>query len=746
MSAATGELSTDPASSKRQQAAPRRAFARAGGRVSPVWAVAATCALIVGGLIAWQALVPRPFYTGSNSVGVRSVVANLQTRQTLCVRGLYLPAETGRVQLAVFAHRATFAAQVTVSSAGRRYFSRMVGAPGPTSLAFASAAIPKTPSAPAATPASVCIAPLDGPIALGGMIGLQSNQTPALLDGVPDANRVSVWFLPPAGVERSLLQSAGAIFDRASLFRPGFVGPWTYPVLLFFVLPLAWLISLCTLAGCLSERRSLLGFCRAHALALVVLVTFLNAASWALITPAFDAPDEPSHFAYAQYLAETGHAPDRTQTARQPYSTDQTLALNAIDVYSQVSLPEATPPWLSVQQRAWERERRAGAHSDGDGGGYTVAASSHQPAYYGLMYPAYAVSAGDSPFAQLTAMRLLSALLGALVAACAYGIVRELLPGQRLAAATAGLLVGFQPMFGFISGAVNNDNGVNAAAALALYLLIRALRRRLTVPLALGLGLVAALVPAMKETGYEVYPALAIGALGLAWRNHRLRDLAGFVALAGSFVATRVIWLALQPSFYPTVGGHSEAGNGIDAAGAVTLAEHMPGRFLVYLWELVLPRLPFMGELFPSGWPFKQVYIVRGWGAFGWYTWVFPDWVYQAIVFAIGVGLLLAIAALVRELAAVRTRVFELLVIALYPVCVIVAVEAAYFAPSGGRTVFAEQGRYVFPAMAALGAIAAGATFGLGRRRQAPLAIAAVIAMLGLGYASQLLTLGSAFT
>ena len=70
-------------------------------------------------------------------------------------------------------------------------------------------------------------------------------------------------------------------------------------------------------------------------------------------------------------------------------------------------------------------------------------------------------------------MRLVSALLGALVAACAFGIVRELLPRQPFAAVAAGLLVAFHPMFSFMAGAINNDNGINAAAALSLYLLIR---------------------------------------------------------------------------------------------------------------------------------------------------------------------------------------------------------------------------------------------------------------------------------
>jgi hypothetical protein len=92
-------------------------------------------------------------------------------------------------------------------------------------------------------------------------------------------------------------------------------------------------------------------------------------------------------------------------------------------------------------------------------------------------------------------------------------------------------------------------------------------------------------------------------------------------------------------------------------------------------------------------------------------------------------------------------RGFETAVIALFPVCVLVAVEAAFFTPDGGgRTVVAEQGRYIFPAIAALAAIAVAGTYGLGRRWHVPLATVLVLAMIGLSYASQLLTLDRFFT
>ena len=40
-------------------------------------------------------------------------------------------------------------------------------------------------------------------------------------------------------------------------------------------------------------------------------IAVVNFACWALITPAFQAPDEVDHFAYTQSLVERGEAPSR---------------------------------------------------------------------------------------------------------------------------------------------------------------------------------------------------------------------------------------------------------------------------------------------------------------------------------------------------------------------------------------------------------------------------------------------------
>jgi hypothetical protein len=53
------------------------------GGARAVWWPAAILGTVMAGLILWQLAVPRGFYTGTDSVGVRSVVANLEAGQTL---------------------------------------------------------------------------------------------------------------------------------------------------------------------------------------------------------------------------------------------------------------------------------------------------------------------------------------------------------------------------------------------------------------------------------------------------------------------------------------------------------------------------------------------------------------------------------------------------------------------------------------------------------------------------------------
>ena len=52
---------------------------------------------------------------------------------------------------------------------------------------------------------------------------------------------------------------------------------------------------------------------------LCALIACLNAACWSIITPPFQVPDEPAHFAYVQQLAQN----ERLPTAGESYSAEE---------------------------------------------------------------------------------------------------------------------------------------------------------------------------------------------------------------------------------------------------------------------------------------------------------------------------------------------------------------------------------------------------------------------------------------
>jgi 4-amino-4-deoxy-L-arabinose transferase-like glycosyltransferase len=692
-----------------------------------VWRVAAVvgCLMAVGAAL-WL-LLPRDFYTGTNSVRGRGPAATVKQGQELCVRGLLMPPGTGRLQLELQTQGTRPALRGRVRAGSAQAVTRLPRAPG--GLAKVALAVPRTQSSAEATPTTACVTPSAGePVVFLGMLGKAAELAPTVNGKKLDV-RVAVWFLPPAGERRAPLTMLPEVFERAALFRPGIVGPWTYWLLIFLALPALLLWALRLLATSSRERKGSLGTG-----ATIFLLAFSSASTWALVTPSFNAPDESEHFAYAQYVAETGRAIDSSQGRRGTYSTEEAVALDGVRLFSSTEAPDGKPPWLRADERRWERRVARNRPPDDDGGGYSTAGSVHTPAYYALLAPAYLVTDAQSPFTQLFGMRLISALLGAFVAMFAYLVVRELAPRHRMAAVAAGLLVAFQPMFSFMSGAVNNDMGVNAGAAALVYLLVRGLRRGLTPALGAGLGAVLAITPLLKGTGLALLPAAALALLLMLLRRHGRRDLLALGTVVASFLALTVAWDLVSPLFERT----TLATPGGTAPGGAA-ASNLSG-LLSYLWQIYLPKMPFMNDLFVQSWPAFEIWVVRGWDAFGWYAVSFPLWVNVGIVSCMLAAGALAGAALVRHPRTTWRLGPELVVLLTVIASVVGAVHVAYYS-STPRPVIPEFGRYAFPAITALATAAVGAAFAFPRRLLAPALTVLVVLVLGLSWASRLLTL-----
>ncbi|MDQ6810708.1 MAG: DUF2142 domain-containing protein [Actinomycetota bacterium] len=702
-----------------------------------VWRVAVIVAVPLLLLTGFYCLRPSPYLTGTNNVETYTYVAEAPVHEPMCVPGLELPAGTANLRLQLISRtRERPSLHMTLRMPGRSVKSDLGPvAVGGSRISAANFAIPKLPPRPSVTPASLCLT-ADDVVNWGGTPLLALPEpSPPTLNGAPISARIAILYQPPAGAQRSYLSQAGTILRRASLFRPGVVGPWFYVLLLMIVLPALALAAVRCLALAVEPRA------QPRLAAWLFVIAALNFVCWALITPPFQAPDEVDHFAYAQSLVERGHEPARaTSTPLARWSSSESLALEDLSFSTDHQIGDTRPPWLSQQERDYKAQVARLRPRASNGGGNETAAT-HGPIYYAALAPAY-LAATSSPFSQLTLMRLGSALIGALTVLFTFLLARELAPGRRWLAVVAALLVAYQPMYGFISGVVNNDVGVNAGAAALELLLIRMLRRGVTVPSGALTGTVLLALPSLKGTGLSLYPVAGLVFLAVLWRRHGRSDLSGWVALAVSAIIVGELAAHLTSGLQPTSSAAGSSAVSSNASAVRDALHHIPS-FLAYLWEVFLPRLPFMAPHFPSSvYPAFEIFVERGWGAFGWYDVFFEPWVYAVIFAAMLLTIPMAASAARREWSWVRRHWLEVLAVISMPAAVIVGAEAAYYTP-GLRPVLAEFGRYAFPAIAPLALLVVGALHAFGRRHMLTVGVGLSVAMIALSYASQLLTLSS---
>ena len=710
-----------------------------------VWRVAAVCALPFVLLVGFYCAHPRFYYTGTDSVEDLRYQAQAPAGVPVCVPDVRVPAHTAIVRLRVRSPtRSRPGLRLALNLKGRVSSSELAPLQTPVNrITNADFAIPQTPAGSAASAASLCVMTTSGVVRWADTPLTEPGVSPPTISGTPLPLRLAIWYLPRPGARSSYLARAGDIFQRAALLRPGVVGAWTYPVLLLLVLPAIALLSVRCLALAVGERARRLA-------AWLFLVAAVNACCWALITPVFQSPDEIDHFAYVQSLVERGEGPSHDPSSPLPrWSSAENQALVGIDFLTDHQIGDTRVPWLSSEQRRHFAQVAADHPRRDDGGGYTTSAA-HGPLYYLALAPAYLATRGGSIFSQLTLMRMTSGLIGALVVVFTFLLVRELAPRRPWLAVLAALLVAYQPMYGFISGAVNNDVGVNAFAAALELLLIRLLRRGITIPTGALTGTVLIAMPIAKGTGLSLYPVAALVLLGVLWRHRDRAQARGWIALVLAALIVGELSAhglsALQPAASAT-GSAVISSN----AGAVTDAFHHIPEFMSYLWQALLPKLPFMTRHFPPPThagllifadPGFVIFVERGWGAFGWYDVFFKHWVYIAIFLAMVLTVPLAVWAARREWSWVHHHWLELGALILMPVAVTVGFEAAYY-QAEPRVVIAEFGRYTFPAIGPLAVLVVGALHAFGRRRMLTLGIGLLTAMIALSYASQLLTLTS---
>ncbi|NJL93908.1 MAG: glycosyltransferase family 39 protein [Anaerolineae bacterium] len=207
---------------------------------------------------------------------------------------------------------------------------------------------------------------------------------------------------------------------------------------------------------------------------------------YAVLTPAWQVPDEPAHYNYIRQIAEEGRLP----VIR---SGDWDSAYQSL-----LTSTRFHPDYLEALERI-----EYGDH--------------HPPLYYLLLTPVFLLSDGD-----LTALRLASVAVGAGAVLLAFLVIGRLFPQRPWLALTGAAFVAFVPQNLSILSGVSNDGLAQVMVGLGLlaslhYLHLpadsdRHLRAALWMGLAVGLAFLT------KTTVYFIAGVAGL-ALLLKWRR-----------------------------------------------------------------------------------------------------------------------------------------------------------------------------------------------------------------------------------
>jgi len=419
-------------------------------------------------------------------------------------------------------------------------------------------------------------------------------------------------------------------------------------------------------------------------LALILAIHLTLTAAYALLTPLWQAPDEPAHFNNIAAIVQTGHLPQL-----RPGDYDQ--------AYLEQLKAQGFPPELPIAPVRYE---------------------GHQPPlYYLLMVPVWLVaSKGAGIAAQVWALRLVNALIGAMGVLVIFLSARRLFPKRAPVALLAAGFAAFLPMHIAMNASINNDALAELfVSAVMLRLLGHAAEEKSRSG---AWAITGALVGLSLLTKFQTYflAPLALGVWG--WQASR----GGRIARAWRSAAALILPMTLLP--LPWWLRNMRLYGLADPLGLNRHAVVVVGQPRTADWIATQGWGPFLDR-------FITFTFRSFWGVFGWMG-VFMD---ARIYGLLTILSILILTGLVYQL--VRWRRQELLLspaqkrgtwLLLAQLTAVIAAFLWY-----NLDFVQHQGRYLFPALLPISLAAAAGLLGAFSPRGSRWAAAVMLILLGAG-------------
>ena len=399
------------------------------------------------------------------------------------------------------------------------------------------------------------------------------------------------------------------------------------------------------------------------ALAAILACYLVLGILYAILTPAWQVPDEPAHYNYIRQLT-AGRLP-----IIEPgdYDQDKLARLTS----------ERFPSELPLDAIQYE---------------------DHQPPlYYLAATPIYWLFDGA-----LLPLRLFSVFLGAGVVLLAWHIGHRLTPGRPLIPLAAAGLVATIPQHVAMLAGVNNDSLAELLLALALLAAVALLQADRPARPALH-GLLLGAILLTKSQAYIAAPVLGLAIIVRWWRRqHSRRWLARWlIGIFGPALLIGGLWWIRNMAVYGSWDWMGLAQHNLVVAGQPTTAHWIA----THGWGATLHRC-------------VQFTFQSFWGMFGWMGVVLDDRIYQALAVLTGLlalGFALHLARSRRPLAAAPWLLA-------FSTALTVGGYLWY-----NLTFVQHQGRYLFPALIPLTLAAGAGLAELTRPQSARIATALLI-------------------
>lgn len=308
---------------------------------------------------------------------------------------------------------------------------------------------------------------------------------------------------------------------------------------------------------------------RVHWLAVALLLHLALATAYAVATPAFEGPDENSHYEYAQHIANAGALPlaPGLATARGlPQTAGAQLAHH----------PPAYYALLAAVLVATRTDATVFSPKLNPRFGQPDAAARHLKFEHGS-------GQGEGV---LRLLRFVSVALGAVSVWLVHRLGRVCCPANARVADVAALLVACLPMWSFLHGVLNSDALATTLAAATLLALARWLAGDARgVRAGAGLGLLLGVAFATKLTTLFLLPLAGAVAAVVVRRDGRA--LAAVAAALATAAAVAAPLLLRNLDLY----GDALARNVHDAAFAPIPPEARPNWLLFGYLPTIFPSL-----------------------------------------------------------------------------------------------------------------------------------------------------------